>query len=241
MSFSLCQEPLLGVFKGKYKLIVCFIIKLSILFQRFLITVKNFLIIDHMPDSSNKDKKFLMFKKNFLSKQDKSKKGSVDQKIKGLTDKINSLEPYYTTSSCAGRILLFKEPESGKKNEGEWLFVSHNILNKKGVEEITNIVAGLSNKENIWFRFEPAILHVVCKNIDSARSLLKLVRDCGFKQAGIIGITKDKFTLEIRSSERIDVPVNVVKDFDSLISVANGKLEESWKKVEKLEKKSLLS
>lgn len=42
-------------------------------------------------------------------KEDLSRKGSVDQPIVELVDYINSLDNYYTTSSCSGRILLFSE------------------------------------------------------------------------------------------------------------------------------------
>ena len=40
-------------------------------------------------------------KKEFLSKKDKSRKGSIDNKIKKLVNKINSLPDFYTTSSCS--------------------------------------------------------------------------------------------------------------------------------------------
>ena len=45
-------------------------------------------------------------KQDFLSKKDKSKKGSIDDGIIGLINLINSKSDYYTTSSCAGRIVL---------------------------------------------------------------------------------------------------------------------------------------
>ncbi len=61
-------------------------------------------------------------KKDCLSKIDKSKKGSIDKKIKELVDLINSLKDYYTTSSCSGRILLIKRPKSGKKCDVDFLF-----------------------------------------------------------------------------------------------------------------------
>jgi len=57
---------------------------------------------------------FQKHKKDFLNKKDKSKKGSIDGEIKKLVDKINSLENYYTTSSCSGRILIAKIPDSIK-------------------------------------------------------------------------------------------------------------------------------
>ena len=43
-----------------------------------------------------------------LSKSDKSNIGKWDSKIKCLCNKINKKRDYYTTSSCAGRVVLLK-------------------------------------------------------------------------------------------------------------------------------------
>lgn len=41
-----------------------------------------------------------------LSKADLSRKGSVDEDVAELVRLLNGREPFFTTSSCAGRILL---------------------------------------------------------------------------------------------------------------------------------------
>ena len=51
-------------------------------------------------------------------KDDLSRKGSVDQPIIGLVDHINSLDQYYTTSSCSGRIIVFSEVRQFKLSGG---------------------------------------------------------------------------------------------------------------------------
>ena len=93
---------------------------------------------------------------------DLSPKGSVDEAIKPLLERINALEGVVTTSSCAGRVSIFLEgKKQGKRHEdigqnknneglgneftqatvpggkgmgGRWLFVSHEPvdLSKKG-------------------------------------------------------------------------------------------------------------
>jgi len=75
-------------------------------------------------------------KKEFLSKKDKSRKGSVDNKIKKLVNKINSLPDFYTTSSCSGRILILALPKSNKKNKVQHLFVSHRKIKFIQIEKI---------------------------------------------------------------------------------------------------------
>jgi tRNA wybutosine-synthesizing protein 3 len=83
---------------------------------------------------------FISKKKNILEKlsipfgeyDDLSPKGSIDEGIRELIDKINSLPGYVTTSSCSGRISIFlegpkasttapldPEPEEAESNERE--------------------------------------------------------------------------------------------------------------------------
>ena len=48
---------------------------------------------------------------------DASPKGSVDEAIKGLIDRVNAFEGIVTTSSCAGRISVFAEGRKERKHE----------------------------------------------------------------------------------------------------------------------------
>lgn len=178
---------------------------------------------------------FFLHKSNFLKKADKSKKGSIDRKIQSLVNAINKKKDYFTTSSCSGRIVLF-DSGKGKKNEGEWLFVSHDLINADAKKKpfISLLKIKKENKQNCWFRFEPAIMHVNCSNLESAQKLLDLARNSGFKLSGII--SAKKATVEIRSSERIDVPAEIINpdDLDVLVKKANEKLKETHKKISKL-------
>ncbi|MEK6845980.1 MAG: hypothetical protein AABY26_04420, partial [Nanoarchaeota archaeon] len=107
---------------------------------------------------------FLNNKKTFLAKLDKSKKGEVDEKIIPLLNIINSKEDYYTTSSCSGRVYLWRGSE--KKNEMEWLNVSHELIDENFFE--------LKNYDGlIWMRLEDMILHVCCTDLESANKLLE--------------------------------------------------------------------
>ena len=53
-----------------------------------------------------------------------------DQPIYYILDLINSLDFFFTTSSCAGRIILLKIPKSGKKFEAAFLYTSNNLFHK---------------------------------------------------------------------------------------------------------------
>ncbi|MCK4670427.1 MAG: hypothetical protein KAT43_04445 [Nanoarchaeota archaeon] len=180
---------------------------------------------------------FLHSKKVFLSKLDKSKKGSIDKKIKGLCGKINKLKNYYTTSSCSGRIVIIKTGK--KKNEYKWLYISHIKITRKAYDKIEKTYNKIWKDKKLlktcWIRFEPAIMHVSCDSIDDAQKLLDLARNTGFKLSGIISAKKN--VVEIRASERLDIPISVVLDvfaLDNVITEANKKLDETHNKIKKL-------
>lgn len=174
-------------------------------------------------------------KKVFLKRADKSKEGHIDKEIEQLVKKINSLNNYYTTSSCAGRIVLL-EKKSDKKQEARWLFKKHGKANLK---EIKKALKKLS-RHDIWFRQEAAIFHIACRTIDDAQKLINLARSIGFKRSGIQS-TKNKIIVEIASSEYIDAIIAkngklLVNDnyLKILINEANKKLEKNKEKLKKL-------
>ena len=121
-------------------------------------------------------------KKEFLAKKDKSKKGSIDIKIKRLVDKINSLPDFYTTSSCSGRILLLTIPRSNKKNEVEYLFCSHKKIKYNEIKKILKSKKELKN--DVWFTVQPVIIHVACNDIKITKKILNIARDIGFRRSG---------------------------------------------------------
>ena len=174
-------------------------------------------------------------KKECLNKIDRSKKGSIDKKIKELVDLINSLKDYYTTSSCSGRILLIKRPKSGKKCDVDFLFASHN---KVSFEEIKICLKNIP-KQDLWFRQESMILHVACRTIENAQKILDLSSGAGFKHSGII-TTRKKIIIEIIGSEQFDTiiakhgKVFVGDEYLSLlVDEANKKLEINSRKIKR--------
>lgn len=180
--------------------------------------------------------RFAKEKSDFLKKKDKSKKGYVDKGIKEVVDKINSKKDYYTTSSCAGRIVLL-EMKSKKKNECNWIFTKHD---KTKYNELINSLKkykqkNKNQKHQIWFKQQPIILHVACRNLNAANKLLNISRKT-FRRAGIIGITRRKMMIEIIGDDRLETII-ADKDFvadekylKNLIKYANENFMENKKK-----------
>ena len=170
-------------------------------------------------------------KKTFLLKQDKSKKGDIDEKVKPLLAIINSHPDYYTTSSCSGRVYLWQG--SGKKNETEWLKVSHDLID----DDFLKIK---DDKGLVWLRLEPLIMHICCKDRESANRLLELARRI-YKKSAFLSISS-KIILEIRGSEFLEMPFyNDGKllfngDLPFLKELINDKMNKIHQGREKLEK-----
>jgi len=79
-----------------------------------------------------------------------AKEELVDTDIIPLLEFINSLEDFYTTSSCAGRISLIRDP--GTKTENAWLGKWHSVVR---FEDIVQRLKNLPENEIVWFKYEP--------------------------------------------------------------------------------------
>ncbi len=161
-----------------------------------------------------------------LQKPDKSRKGDVDVDARPVIDAFNSLDDFYTTSSCSGRISLFREAQSKKKFDSGWVFVKHGLVVKS---EILDSLVSVPI-DTVWFRQESPIFHIACRDDVCASKLLELCRDLGFKHSGIIGLSR-RVMVEIIFNEKIDCPISengvlLVGDahLDLLIAKANEKL-----------------
>ena len=185
------------------------------------------------------NKEFLQAKKQAIQKLTTAKlEEKVDNKILPMLDLINSLNQYYTTSSCAGRIVLLELPCIGDKKNASFLGKWHRPIQK---EELSNAIEQ-AKKGWIWFLAQSPILHVGAKDIYDADKLIKLSIKCGFKNTGIRSLGK-KIIIEICSTERLDSPIG--KDGklfcsgeyqDILVITGNEVLNRSQEKLDILRK-----
>ncbi len=171
-----------------------------------------------------------------LSKSDKSSIGSWDRKISGLCDLINKKKNYYTTSSCAGRVVLLKA--SDVKQPDAFLYRTHDKISfnelKKALKE-----TGEKYKEMVEFQQTSCILHVACANLEDAQEIVNKAKESGWKRSGIMGGKRNM--VELHSTESMSFPImdkgEVLVDDNFLrliVSEANNKLKRVWKKIERL-------
>ncbi len=180
---------------------------------------------------------FLEEKKKQLEREDLSNEGKVDRHIFNLCRKINSKPNYYTTSSCAGRIVLIKALKM--KAEDIFLFKSHEKIK---LDELKKAISSIKYSKLVYFKQETCILHVACSSIEKAVELLNKAKQAGWKRSGIIGKGK-RIILELMSTEKLELPImdnlKLLVDDDYLkllVKEANSRLERVWEKIEKFEK-----
>ena len=178
---------------------------------------------------------FKVAKQNALSKLDKSPKGSLDQPIAALVFSLNRHADFVTTSSCSGRIVLFEGARAGRG--GKWLLVSHATVT---VEDVTSALAVAddavgaaaaaaaedaaatadaaaadagdeASTSYVALKMEPAILHVQCRDLSSAKWLLQVALRAGFRESGLVlSESSSKTMLAIRTTSNcLELPVAV--------------------------------
>jgi tRNA wybutosine-synthesizing protein 3 len=162
--------------------------------------------------------------------------GDVDEELVKTIELVDYLPDYYVTSTCAGRIALLSD--AGSKKESAFLGKWHRQVQCREVLDALKPSAGVT-----YFRFEPAILHVVARNLAAADRMMKAALASGLKRSGMQSAKGERIMIEILGTERIDVPVAegsrvlVSEDYLSfLVSVANEKYSENLKKIRQLER-----
>lgn len=176
-------------------------------------------------------------KENQLKKDDKSLKQSWDLKIINLCDKINSLDNYYTTSSCSGRVVILKD--SKEKRDDLFIFVSHDEISFKQLKEE---IEKIKFKDLIYFKCDPVILHVSCRTLKDCQNLIGKAMEAGWKRNGIISSDK-RFVVELNATGKLEFPLFkdgklLVDDnfLELIVSESNRKLKKSWEKINRLKK-----
>ncbi len=178
--------------------------------------------------------------KNFALKRlnEALKKGEVDKAILPIIRYVNSLEDFYTTSTCAGRIVLLQDLGSKKED-----FHVERWHRKIKFSELKKSLEKLPDKGATRLIQESGILHMVARNSENGTLLLKIALASGFKHSGFQVFKEPRFLVEICSSERIDVPIalngNLIVDekyLKYLVKLANEKFLKSQKKLKRLEK-----
>jgi len=157
-----------------------------------------------------------------------------------LCDFINSLDNFYTTSSCAGRIVIMKS--EGKKEPQCFIEKWHREVL---FDEVKETLSKSNSDPLVWLKQEGAIFHIICRTLADAEKLVVLARNLGWKRTGIQVVKKERVIVEIISTEHMDVPLidkgkKLVENFDDylkfLVNLTNKKHRKARAELENLKK-----
>jgi len=176
------------------------------------------------------------YRKEKIKSYERAKKeGKVDEDIVSLLEKINEKENYVTLSSCSGRILVIDLNSFGDKKSSEFLGKWHNFAKFEDVIESVNRC-----KRQGWLIQDPPIVHVACRDLISAKNLMVVANNSGFRRSGIISL--QNYVVEIASLERLELPVvidgkRIIEDsyLRIALEIANEKLKSGKRKIKRLE------
>lgn len=128
-----------------------------------------------------------------------------DEEMDSLVSLINSHPLMYTTSCCSGRISMVKVLNPWTKSNARIIGKWHEKITVN--EIVKHLRNNLSNKFNLWILLQPPIIHVACRNLDVTQTLISKARNSGFKETGVFTIKGDYIMVEVKSSERLGVPL----------------------------------
>lgn len=130
---------------------------------------------------------------------------NVDKEILLNLIKINKFPFVYTTSSCAGRIVLLHD--LGSKKDSYFIAKWHFPINEKELFEKLEKIKNERIKGKVWLKVDPFILHIVAKNLEIAKEILKICFLVGFKHSGIISIKDEQVIVEVNGLDKMEVPI----------------------------------
>jgi tRNA wybutosine-synthesizing protein 3 len=148
---------------------------------------------------------FLEDKKRTLTNLELAiREGLVDEEIIPTLNKINELNDYYTTSSCIGRVGIMEIPkDKNPKLHSRWLGKWHHYAT------YDEMFDALKERKNgyIVFVMNSPILHIACKDIESAKKMLELALHSGLKASSIKSVSDRRVIVEILTTYKVDAPI----------------------------------
>jgi tRNA wybutosine-synthesizing protein 3 len=188
-----------------------------------------------------------MITKEYLDAKEKALKSlehaylmqKVDEGVTQILELINRIEGFYTSSSCAGRIVLMEIPQIGDKQGATFLGIWHRTINTKELKDAaTKATTGL-----LWLLAQAPIFHLGAQTLKFADSMVKTAISCGFKNSAVKSAGK-RVIIEICSTERLDAPIGrdgslfCEEEYLSLlVEISNEVIERSQEKIGRLTKK----
>jgi tRNA G37 N-methylase Trm5/tRNA(Phe) wybutosine-synthesizing methylase Tyw3 len=144
---------------------------------------------------------------------DRSRAGRVDDDVVPLVDSLNALRDFYTTSSCAGRIILVQTcaADPSRKYEVDWLAVTHDCAAPPSTHcdafwQALTTQRALTAGFEVVFKMEAPIVTVCARDIHCAAAIAHVCRIAGVKRAAVTSL-QDKIIVSIADTRKIEMLV----------------------------------
>jgi len=167
----------------------------------------------------------------------------VDEILIPFLNEIAQIPDIFTSSSCAGRIMLLSTDELEDKAHSHFHKRYHRTIT---INELKSALDEDTKEMDIWFKVEPFIFHFGVKDYEKAKDVLKFCSGFGLKKAGIITSKDGKYIIEATSTQYMALPLktnnrSLVDDFylKFILDRGNKKLEANYKILDKFEKEFL--
>lgn len=185
-------------------------------------------------------KEFLDAKEKALSSLEKAcTEKKADKEILPILSLINDSEECYTSSSCAGRIVLLEIPKIGDKKKARFLGKWHRIIEPNELET----AAKKAKNGLLWLIAQSPIIHIVTDTGEMADKIVKTAIASGFKNSGMKSIGR-KIVVEVCSTERLDAPIGrdgilfCEKEYSQLLTdISNEVVKKAMDKLLRFENK----
>ncbi|MFH1224449.1 MAG: hypothetical protein V1676_01470 [Candidatus Diapherotrites archaeon] len=163
----------------------------------------------------------------------------IDARMRPLCKFIAGTENFFTSSGCAGRILLLGLPKGENKLEAYFHRRWHRAAKSA---EVWGALRE-KTKGEVWLRQEPFIVHLGCANLEHSGKILGAMKKAGVKRGGIIVSKPGKFITELQGTDGMSLPLKKGKKIlvgrgyvDYLVREANRKLARNYERLKRFEK-----
>lgn len=129
----------------------------------------------------------------------------VDIEIIDLINIINKFDEYYTTSSCAGRIVILSKDNFRGKYSAKFLFKTHSPLTS--IDAIHDVLK-MEFSGQLHYNVEPPTFHIAAKTLEGAIKIhdLAINSSLGYSMFKTI---KKSIIVELRGTGQLQMPIGL--------------------------------
>ena len=135
--------------------------------------------------------------------EEAAEKKLADDGLVPLCGFIAGTKNFFTSSGCAGRIILLQLPKGECKKGSSFHRRWHRPVSFLEVKK----ALGEKTRGEVWLKVEPFIMHIGTNSIANAREILAIMNRAGVKRGGILVAKEGKFLVELQGTQEMSAPV----------------------------------